>query len=407
MIKQLLNDVVLDHQNPFKLYKLAREYDKLEQGAGAATFYMRAAEHNSAETFDEKWIQYKSLILMGLIYHREENRDITAKGLFQHAIAILPSRPEAYYILSRWFADRHDWRDALLTSAQGLNCSDFKEIDNDLDYKGKWGLQFVHAISKWKTEGSDAAKNLLFDFKYKIKHDKEHEILIDNWMKQSGYPSTIPYKAEEKDQYKFQFPGIEDITKNYSRHFQDMFVLSVLNGKRNGTFIEIGSGDPYAFNNTALLEDSFGWTGINIDNNERFCHQFSRKRQSQILQAEAQNLDYKLLFKMNCVERHVDFLRINAEGASLDVLNKIPFNHHEFMVIQFQHNACWWGPQFREESRKILSQVGYVCLVPDVAVSENENYEDWWVHPAIAPGRSKMRGKKSINFALDYAMRGY
>lgn len=402
MIQQLLNDVVLDHQNPFKLYALAREYDKLEQGAAAATFYMRAAEYNNEETFEELWVQYKSLIFMALVYHREGNRDITARGLFQHAIAVLPDRPEGYFIFSKWLADRHDWRDALMFASQGLALADKEEVDNDLEYPGRWGLEFIYAISKWKTDGSDQSKNLLFDFKYKTNHSEEYDKMIDNWLGASGYPSTLPFKQEEKEFYKFPFPGIEKIKQNYSRHYQDMFVLSILNGKRNGTFIEIGSGDPYKFNNTALLEDEFDWNGISIDNNERFCYQHSRKRNSQILNAEAQSIDYNLLFKMNCIEKHTDFLRINCETASLEVLKKIPFNKYEFFVIQFQHNACWWGPEFREASRKILSEIGYVCLVPDVAVSENENYEDWWVHPAIAEGKVKMRGRSNINFAHTY-----
>jgi len=32
---QVLNDVVLDYSNPFKMYKLALEYDSLKQGAAA------------------------------------------------------------------------------------------------------------------------------------------------------------------------------------------------------------------------------------------------------------------------------------------------------------------------------------------------------------------------------------
>lgn len=408
MIQQLLHDVVLDHDNPFKLYALAKEYDKLEQGAGAATFYMRAAEWNDAETEEEIWVQYKSLILMALVYHREKNRDMTVRGLMMHAITVLPNRPEAYYIYSKWLADRHEWRDALMISTQGLNCADINELpkDSDLDYPGKWGLEFVYAISRWKTDGSDPSRNLIFDFKYKTKHTREYGEYIDTWLKQCGYPSTLPFTAEEKDTYKFPFPGIENIKRNYSRHYQDMFVLSTLNGKRDGTFIEVGSGDPYKFNNTALLEDEFGWTGINIDNNDRFCYQHSRKRKSQILQAEAQNIDYNLFFKMNCVEKHTDFLRINAEGASIEVLKKIPFDKYEFMVIQFQHNACWWGPQIRNESREILQRIGYVCMVPDVAVSPTENYEDWWVHPNVAQLRRNMKGKDGINFAYDYAVKG-
>ena len=153
MIQKLLTDVVLDHENTFKLYALAKEYDKLEQGAGAVTFYMRAAENNKEETFEERFVQYKALIKMALIYHREGNRDITVRGLFQHAIVQMPERPEAYFIYSDWLANRHDWRDSLVISKQGLSCTDFKKVDDDLDYIDKWQLEFIYAISKWKTEG--------------------------------------------------------------------------------------------------------------------------------------------------------------------------------------------------------------------------------------------------------------
>jgi hypothetical protein len=404
MIQKLLTEVVLDHKNPFKLYDLAKEYDRLEQGAGAATFYMRAAENNNEETFEEKFVQYKSLIRMALIYHREGNRDITARGLFQHAITAMPERPEAYAIFSEWLADRHDWRDALMISSQGLNCHSFDKVDSDLKYEGKYQLEFIHAISKWKTEGSDRAKNYLFDFKYKTKHSAHYEKLINTWIKKAGYPSTLPYTSADIDSYKFPFPDIESIDRNYSRHYQDMFVLSALDGKRKGTFIEIGSGDPFVFNNTALLEEKFDWTGLNIDIDERFAHQHSRKRKSQILNADASQLDYNLLFKMNCVERHTDFLRINAETSTLVALQKIPFHKHEFFVIQIQHNACWWGDELRERTREVLKGIGYVLAVSDVAVNESDNYEDWWFHPQIAKNKRKMISS-GTNFAFDYMLK--
>ena len=407
MIQGLLNEVILDHQNPFKLYALAREYDRLEQGAAAATFYMRAAENNDELTFEDRFVQYKSLILMGLIYHREGNRDITVKSILRHAITVMPERPEAYYILSEWLADRHVWQEALLLSSQGLRCESFDKIDDDLSYEGKWQLEFVHAISKWKVEGSDNAKNYLFDFKYKTRHSKEFDEMIDNWLKQAGYPSTIAYTADQESNYKFKFEGIEKVERNYSRHYQDMFVLSVLNGKTNGTFIEIGSGDPYKFNNTALLEDTFDWTGISIDNNERFCYQHSRKRKSQILNADVVHLDFDMFFKMNCVERHTDFLRINAEGATVAALQKIPFDKHEFFVVQIQHNACWWGNEIKDFTRDWLQKIGYVLAVPDVAVNEKDNYEDWWLHPQIADRKTAMLRKQGKpNFAYDYMMKG-
>ena len=204
--------------------------------------------------------------------------------------------------------------------------------------------------------------------------------------------------------FKFDFKGLKFIEKNYSRHFQDLFVLAALNGKENGTFVELGSGHPTLFNNTKLLEEEFGWKGISIDNDERFVTQFSRERNTTIVFSDAKEIDYKVMFKQHCLEQRIDFLRINAELASLECLRKIPFSDYEFSVIQFQHNACWWGPEFRSESRKILQSIGYELLVPNVAVNEKDAYEDWWVHPNISKKYPQMKSKKSINFAWNYAM---
>ena len=72
-----------------------------------------------------------------------------------------------------------------------------------------------------------------------------------------------------------------------------MFVLSVLGGKRNGTFVEIGSGHPTLFNNTKLLEEEFGWKGVSVDNSERFAHIFSRERNTTMIFADAATSNYR------------------------------------------------------------------------------------------------------------------
>lgn len=403
----LLNDVVLDYTNPEKIYKLAREYDKLEQGAAAAGWYLRAADMCKGETFEEKWLQYKCMILSAFIYDRNLNRDQSTMGLLKIAVETLPQRPEAYFFLSKYYQGKNEWRDSLMYAKIGISCYDNgygDHIDDDIDYPGQNALELLYARAKWKTDGRDDSKNLAFNLRYKRVLEESVSKEVEELLKQHGYPSTLPYTKEEISKYKYKFNGLEKVNKNYSRHFQDMFVLSVLKGKEKGTFIELGSGHPELFNNTLLLEKEFGWKGISIDNSERMCHIFSRERNTSVFNADAANIDYKILFKQSCIESHVDFLRINAEGASIQALNKMPFSDHIFSVIQFQHNSCWWGPEFKEESRKILKNIGYELLVPDVAVNETDSYEDWWVHPTIAAANKYMKSAKKINFAWTYMM---
>jgi hypothetical protein len=403
---KLLNDVILDYSNPDKIYKLAREYDRLEQGSAAFSYYLRAADMSPGKTIKEKWLQYKCMILGAFIYERNGDRDHSVEGLLKIAIDTFPDRPEAYYFLSKFKQRKNDWREAMMYAAIGLNFEQWHDRfdDDDLGYPGINALRLLYARAKWKTDGRDESKNLAFNLKYKNSISEEVNKGATALLAEHGYPSTLTFTQDEYDRYKFKFKGINKIERNYSRHFQDMFVLSILDGQRNGTFVEIGSGHPELFNNTLLLEKEFGWKGISLDNSERMCHIFSRSRNSTCVLADAANTDYKALFKQHCLEQRIEYLRINAEVASITALKSIPFDKHEFSVLQFQHNAVWWGNDIRDESRKVLSKLGYILMVSDVAVDEKSSYEDWWVHPDYVKTKSEMRSSTKVNFAWNYMM---
>src|SRR5215475_12583513 len=49
---------------------------------------------------------------------------------------------------------------------------------------------------------------------------------------------------------------------SHSQLRQDIFVLSELNFKRGGFFVEFGAADGLQLSNTYLLEREFGWHGI-------------------------------------------------------------------------------------------------------------------------------------------------
>jgi hypothetical protein len=47
-----------------------------------------------------------------------------------------------------------------------------------------------------------------------------------------------------------------------AQHFQDLFVLSELDYKRDGFFVEFGATNGESISNTWILEKIFGWKGI-------------------------------------------------------------------------------------------------------------------------------------------------
>lgn len=70
------------------------------------------------------------------------------------------------------------------------------------------------------------------------------------------YPNSRRYFKNDHESLRFKFIGSENIENNYSQSMQDMFVLSVLNGKKNGVYVEIGADKPRVINNSYLLEVS-------------------------------------------------------------------------------------------------------------------------------------------------------
>jgi hypothetical protein len=175
---------------------------------------------------------------------------------------------------------------------------------------------------------------------------------------------------------KRKFPGAEKIT-NYSQVMQDMFVLTALNGKKYGTYLEIGSADPIMFNNTYLLEKDFGWSGISIDIDPKQISKFRLHRKNPAIHADG------VLFNYNLLEKEYDYLQVDCEPASISytILEKVMENK-KFKVITFEHDAYKEGGEYREKSRNLLSK-DYVLTVPNVGFDKTGIFEDWWVHKSI------------------------
>lgn len=94
---------------------------------------------------------------------------------------------------------------------------------------------------------------------------------------------TNEYIKDYYDSLKVKFEGSENIECNYSQALQDMFVLSILNGKRNGTYVEIGGYDGINLSNTYLLEKDFGWTGIAFEIEQEKTDKYNTQRKNKCL----------------------------------------------------------------------------------------------------------------------------
>jgi hypothetical protein len=185
------------------------------------------------------------------------------------------------------------------------------------------------------------------------------------------------YKNVNYGELKLNFNGSE-VGKFFSQAGQDLFVLSILNGKKNGKFLEIGASDPKIINNTFLLEKEFGWSGTQIEIDVFLSEKCKLERNSKAICDDATKVDYEDI----CSELgHIDYMSLDIDGLpTLDVLKKIPFDKYKIKVITFEHDSYQNGDFIKIESRKIFDSFGYFRICSDVA-NENNVYEDWYVHP--------------------------
>ena len=107
------------------------------------------------------------------------------------------------------------------------------------------------------------------------------------------------YKKSDSKKLKDSFDGFQDIEKNYSQAFQDLFTLTMLNGKKNGTYIEIGGSDPINMNNTYLLEKSFGWKGLSFELDSEIAKYYNSVRVNKCFCLDATQADYSKIFEDN------------------------------------------------------------------------------------------------------------
>jgi len=195
------------------------------------------------------------------------------------------------------------------------------------------------------------------------------------------------YNKSMMDDFKFPFKGIETIERNYSQSFQDMFILSVLDGKQSGTFLEIGSSEPVNISNTYLLEKYFNWSGVSIDiiPNEKEIFE-GAGRTTKVIVGDAVNLDYNIILSGFDSPR-IDYLQIDIDPSiqSLNCLKNLPLDNFRFSTITFEDdvydpaNSVEYNQNIKRESQDILKSHGYILVNDNVANMGNDPFESWWL----------------------------
>lgn len=377
---EILHSYSLDTANAQLNFTLAQHYDRIDHKAAAITHYTRAAERTTDTT-----LQYECLIRTALCFDWQGTRGLSVRGLLQRAITVAPRRPEAYYYLSRWY--EHDntvesWVNCYTVAVQALEFADFS-LQPVVAYPGKWGLLFEKAVAAWWVGHCEESKNIFVELLTKHQIDNVHRHAVLRNLGICSKKETL-FTRNKYGRLLRRFPGSDTIDRNYSEAYQDMFVLTMLNGKRNGTYLELGAGNPFFENNTWLLASQFGWTGISIEYDRKLVDEWVKNGRSGCIFGNALEMNYASLLE-SVPGEYIDYLQVDLDppGVSLKALKKVlSESGKKFRVITFEHDSyCTIDNTVQQESIKILHEAGYMRIGVDIAPDSWRNYEDWWVHP--------------------------
>lgn len=385
---------VHDPENPELNFWLGLKYEEAGQTASAFSFHQRAAERTQDDN-----LAYECLCRLGLIFERQGQRGNSARCMFQHALTLLPKRPEAYVLLARHYEGVGDNPTAYQYADLGLKMCDFNQapLHTFVDYFGLWQLKFHKMVSAWWWGKDVECRDLLRDLKenHRLEMDQSHVDAVQNNLHRLGITrESMVYRTYWHDNdysnLRYRFAGSEQVQRNYSQIYQDLFVLSMLNGKRNGTYLEIGTAGPRDGNNTKLLETPFNWTGVGIEWDENFCKEYEKDRKNPVICANALDIDYEKLLSDVAVKGVVDYLQLDCEPASVtyEIMKKIPFDKFKFAVITYEHDDYVdMTGVYRTVSRQFLQDKGYLLVANDLSTEGESNFEDWYVHPDLVDGK--------------------
>lgn len=196
------------------------------------------------------------------------------------------------------------------------------------------------------------------------------------------YPNSRRYFKSDYENLKIKFSESENIENNYSQSMQDMFVLSILYGKKNGVYVEIGADKPRVINNSYLLESQYNWTGVSFEIEKDKVDYFNSIRKNECICADATKFDYKNLFDERKYPKQIDYLQLDCDPPqiTLESLKKLPLEDYRFSVITFETDLYACGQEVQKEQWEILSSLGYQRVVKNIK-NEGNPYEDWWVDP--------------------------
>ena len=160
---EAINDLIIklsnDPFNPVLSMKIAVEYERAGQTASAVSFYLRTAEYGY---YSHGEYVYAALLKAARCFENQTGRETTVRNLMEKAIAYSPKRPEAWFLISRWYERNQKWQESYTAAEVGIKNlpSIFFPLPVDVDYPGDFCLPFEKAVAAWWVGRQDESEQI-------------------------------------------------------------------------------------------------------------------------------------------------------------------------------------------------------------------------------------------------------
>jgi hypothetical protein len=174
-----------------------------------------------------------------------------------------------------------------------------------------------------------------------------------------------------------------------SQSGQDLWVNAVLEGKRDGFFLDVGANHPVELSNTYALQNGLGWGGVLVERDEHCLNLLRMWRQSdrtKIIEGDATKMDLLAPYRFTGINV-VDYLSIdideNTEPALRWLLQSFGDSGIRFRVLTVETDQYRFGQEVADRIDGLLASHGYDILCKNVRASDGSIYESWAVDPKL------------------------
>jgi len=241
-------------------------------------------------------------------------------------------------------------------------------------------------------------------------------------MQQSLTKATHGFTRAQLAKWGYSWPPPEGWKPpSQSQIQQDLFVVSELESKHNGFFVEFGACDGLLFSNTYLLEKDLDWSGIlaepakvwhdRLAANRPCCAidyrcvwkrsgemlEFSEASQPEVStivgevatmlesspllkriesdRYEVETVSLNDLLKTHGAPRDIDYISVDTEGSEYDILSAFDFDRHNVKIFTIEHS--WEQTPRRENIYQLMTSKGYKRKFENCT-----GWDDWYVREA-------------------------